>query len=407
MLKLETEFFGKSQNMMAFYRTKITKYHKCLHDGSLPMTKWVDLPICFTEKQLASILSAAEDIRPKYSALVVVGIGGFCLGTQACYDMLCSERNGIKLFFAGWNLGGFYHKRLLEELEKHEVALCVVSKSGTTMETSLAFDLLKSYLKNRYGQRYVDRIYVVTGENHGILRQEAQEKSYHTFALDADIGGRYSVLTAVGLLPLAAAGVDIKAMLDGAKQAYEDCSVLDFEQNVCYLYAAFRNEMFKSGKFIEFFSFPEPEMHRFGNWLRQLFAESEGKDGCGIFPVALDYSTDLHSVGQFLEDGHPVFFETMLTFDSYDHDLAVEGHDKTYNEYIMAATEAVYRVRNAKKTPLIRLIFSSLNAENVGYMIYFFEKACAMSCLLMGVNPFDQPGVEAYKKEMCVLLSSE
>ncbi|MGM9568338.1 MAG: glucose-6-phosphate isomerase [Clostridia bacterium] len=407
MMKLESESFAEYKNAMDFYAEPVAEYHKRLHDGSLPMTGWVDLPSRSDGTYLAKILSAGEEIRRKYTALVVVGIGGSYLGTRACYEMLRSDRNGVSLFFAGWNLGSSYHARLLRKLENYDVALCVVSKSGTTMETALAFDLLKTYLKNRYGERYVDRIYVVTDETRGALREEAKEKGYHSFALDENIGGRYSVLTAVGLLPLAVAGIDVVSMLNGAKRAYEDFCLPDLAQNDCYRYAAFRNVMFKEGKAIEFFSFSEPEFSRFGYWLRQLFAESEGKNGVGIYPASLSYSTDLHSVGQFLEEGHPVFFETMLTVDLRKDDLAVEGHDKTYNEYIAAAAEAVYRVRNERKTPVIRLRMSALNAENIGYVIYFFEKACAMSCMLMGVNPFDQPGVEAYKKEMRALLGIE
>lgn len=407
MMKLESESFKEYKTDVDSFRKPVAAYHKVLHDGSLPMTGWVGLPLRSDAGALEKILSAGEEIREKYTALVVVGIGGSYLGTRACYDMLRSECSGVELFFAGWNLGSSYHARLLKKLENYDVALCVVSKSGTTMETALAFDLLKNYLKNRYGEQYTDRIYVVTDETRGALRREAEEKGYRAFSLDSYIGGRYSVLTAVGLLPLAAAGVDIVSLIDGAKQAYEDFSAPEPDENPCYQYAAFRNVMFKAGKSIEFFSFSEPEMSRFGYWLRQLFAESEGKNGVGIYPASLNYSTDLHSVGQFLEEGHPVFFETMLTLGSHAADLAVEGHDKTYNEYIAAAAEAVYHVRNAKNTPMIWLTMSALNAENVGYMIYFFEKACAMSCLLMGVNPFDQPGVEAYKKEMRALLGIE
>ena len=407
MMKLETESFADYQEEMDSYKESVAECHKSLHDAAFPMTGWVGLPLHFDEAQRKELISAGETIRRKYSALVVVGIGGSYLGTRACYDILRREDAGIKLFFAGWNLSGSYHARLLKELDQYNTAVCVVSKSGTTMETTLAFDLLRSYLQERYGEEYKDRVYVVTDATGGTLRREADEKGYHSFALDPDIGGRYSVLTAVGLLPLAAAGIDIDAVLAGAKQAYEDFLSPDPDRNDCYRYAVFRNVMFDKGKSIEFFSFSQPEMTCFGFWLRQLFAESEGKNGKGLYPAVLNYSTDLHSVGQFLEEGHPVFFETMLIPGTYGRDFAVKGHEKTYNEYISAASEAVYRVRNAKKTPVIRLTLASLNAETVGYMIYFFEKACAMNCLLMGVNPFDQPGVEAYKKEMRALLGIE
>lgn len=404
MLKLETKSFAPRWEAMAAYDGAVKAAHHKLHDKSLPMAGWVDLPLCADKELLSEVEEVAAKIRERYSALVVIGIGGSYLGARACYDILEARRNKVKLFFAGWNLGSRYHERLLKKLDAYEVALCVISKSGTTLETTLAFDLLKEYMENRYGSAYSDRVYAVTDREDGPLRQEATTRGYHTFALDANIGGRYSVLTAVGLLPLAVAGLDVRTLLAGAKRAFHDCNNEDWTKNQCYQYAAYRNVLFKEGKTTEFFSFAEPEMFHFGFWLKQLFAESEGKNGVGIYPSVLSYSTDLHSVGQFLEDGNPVFFETMLNLADYGEDVAVKGHQKTYNEHSAAVTEAVYRVRNAKGTPVVRITMAALDEENLGYLIYFFEKACAMSCLLMGVNPFDQPGVEAYKSEMRALL---
>ncbi|HMM06492.1 MAG TPA: glucose-6-phosphate isomerase [Clostridiales bacterium] len=404
MLKLETKSIAPRREAMASYAQKVAKAHQKLHDGSLAMTGWVDLPANVNETYLAEILTVSAEIRRQYTALVVIGIGGSYLGTRACYDLLEASRCGVKLFFAGWNLGGRYHEKLLQKLDGHDVALCVISKSGTTLETTLAFNLLKNYMEGRYGRDFSDRVYVITGENSGALRQEAVEKGYRVFSLDEEIGGRYSVLTCVGLLPLAAAGIDVAALLDGAKAAYDDLNCADMEQNPCYQYAAYRNVLFAEGKVTEFFSFVEPEMFRFGFWLKQLFAESEGKNCRGIYPSALLYSTDLHSVGQFLEDGHPIFFETMITLASYATGSAAEGYQNIYHEHTMAMADAVYHVRNEKATPIMKLTMDALDAKNLGYMIYFFEKACAMSCLLMGVNPFDQPGVEAYKNQMRLLL---
>lgn len=404
MLKLETKSIAPHREAMASYAQKVVKAHQKLHDGSLAMTGWVDLPANVDETYLAEILAVSAEIRRQYTALVVIGIGGSYLGTRACYDLLEADRCGVKLFFAGWNLGGRYHEKLLHKLDGHDVALCVISKSGTTLETTLAFDLLKEYMEDRYGREFSDRVYVITGENSGALGQEAAEKGYRVFPLDEEIGGRYSVLTSVGLLPLAASGIDVAALLHGAKAAYDDLNCDDMERNPCYQYAAYRNVLFAEGKVTEFFSFIEPEMFRFGFWLKQLFAESEGKNCRGIYPSALLYSTDLHSVGQFLEDGHPIFFETMITLASYPGDGANEGYQKIYHEHTMAMADAVYHVRNEKGTPIMKLTIDALDAKNLGYMIYFFEKACAMSCLLMGVNPFDQPGVEAYKNQMRLLL---
>lgn len=404
MLKLETQSFAPRWKAMESYVQNVARGHQKLHDGSLSMTGWVDLPATVDEAYLSELLLAAGEIREKYTALVVVGIGGSYLGARACYDLLEASRCGVELFFAGWNLSGRYHEKLLQKLDDYDVALCVISKSGTTLETTLAFDVLKTYMEARYGSGFSDRVYVITDENHGALRQEATEKGYRAFSLDRDIGGRYSVLTAVGLLPLAAAGIDVIALLAGAKEAYDDLNDSDMEQNPCYQYAAYRNVLFGEGKVTEFFSFIEPEMFRFGFWLKQLFAESEGKKCRGVYPSALLYSTDLHSVGQFLEDGHPIFFETMIDLAPCNIDQAAQSYKKTYHKHMIAMADAVYHVRNERGTPIIRLTLDALDAKNLGYMIYFFEKACAMSCLLMGVNPFDQPGVEAYKNQMRLLL---
>ena len=404
MLNLKSESFLMYKNDILSYQYDVNEFHQKLHDGVFDMTGWVELPVCISEEELCLILDAAAEIQQKYTALVVIGIGGSYLGSCACYEMLEHQCDGVKLYFAGWNFGSRYHRLLLDKLEKEDVAVCVISKSGTTAETTLAFQLFKRYLQDRYGDDFSDRVYAITDPEKGDLRKEADAFGYHTFPLDSAVGGRYSALTAVGLLPLAAAGIDIRELLAGAKVAYHDFLNDSVEENLCYRYAAFRNVMYQQQKYIEFFTFAEPEMVRFGHWLRQLFAESEGKDGKGIYPTILGYSTDLHSVEQYLVDGTPVFFETMIDVASYDEDLLIPGISHSYNDYNRAVTDAVYHVRNQNETPIIRLTMDALDPQNVGYMIYFFEKACAMSCLLMGVNPFDQPGVESYKKEMKNLL---
>lgn len=406
-LTLETESFAPRREVMDSYREKVACCHKKLHNDSLQMTGWVNLPNSFAPILLHDILNAGAEIRRRYTALVVIGIGGSYLGTRCCYEMLGKEQKGVKLFFAGWNMGSRYHKHLLEQLKDYDVALCVISKSGTTTETMLAFDLLKDYLKQRYGDAYTDRIYAVTDAQKGELHKETQRMGYHSFSLPSDIGGRYSVLTAVGLLPLAAAGVDIVALLYGAKQAYKETLSCSLDKNICYQYAVFRNVLFREGKSVEFFSFSEPEMFQFGYWLKQLFAESEGKNGAGIYPSALIYSTDLHSVGQFLEEGNPIFFETMLTIDSCEYEISVPNHKHSFFEHSKATSEAIYYVRNARSTPTIRFTLPSLDEKTIGNLIYFFEKACAMSCMLMNINPFDQPGVEAYKRELHRLLQTK
>ena len=404
-MRLQSKAISDRKDYINSMWQQVAENHYKLHDGSLAMTGWVDLPVKTKEKDLETLESAGKKIAAECSALVVIGIGGSYLGTRCLYKALRDYRTGVKLYFAGWNLSGHYHQRLLNNLDKEkDVDICVVSKSGSTMETSLAFDLLKDYMQRRYGENYADRVYAVTDPQKGILLEEAKEKNYHLFALDSEIGGRYSVLTCVGLLPLAAAGIDIKGLMDGAQRAYTKYNDKEIATNQCYQYAAYRTLMPEEDRNVEVFSFLEPELRDMGAWLQQLFAESEGKTGKGSFPSVLHYSTDLHSVGQFLEEGRPCLFETMISIKEHEDDLLIPGRKHSYNGYRSAVDEAVYKVRNNNNTPIVRIEMDDLSEESWGEIIYFFEKACAMCCLLQGLNPFDQPGVEAYKKEVKDLL---
>ncbi|MDD2216684.1 MAG: glucose-6-phosphate isomerase, partial [Eubacteriales bacterium] len=304
------------------------------------------------------------------------------------------------IYYGGHNLSGTYHAELLEEIRDKDFCLCVISKSGTTTETSIAFSLLKDLLIRKYGREEANhRIYAITDEKKGILREETIREGYESFVVPDDIGGRYSVLTPVGLLPIAVAGIDVNEILEGAAAEARN------EKNGC-IYAALRNQLYKEGKVVEVFEYYEPKLHYFGEWLKQLFGESEGKEGGGIFPTTLQFSRDLHSMGQFLQEGNPIFFETILNVVEPQKDVIIPKEaggvlaGKSMNNVNQAAVEGVMEAHRYASIPMIRIDIPALTAYDFGQMVYFFERACSLSGYLMGVNPFDQPGVEQYKTEM-------
>lgn len=406
MLNIEFELSEHRQAVLRAQSKSIDRVADALFSRAMPMTSWLSLPVTMSPRRLAAICEVAEGIRAHSTALVVVGIGGSYAGTCACDEML-GPCGGVRLYYAGWNLSAQYHRGLLEKLDGEEVSICVVSKSGKTLETALTFNLLREYLQKRYGEAFSERVVVITGTNDNPLRREALQHGYTLLDLDEDVGGRYSVLSPVGLLPLAAAGCDIRALIEGAGDMRRELLSAPFSQTACGRYAALHGVLYDEGKRIEVFSFTETHMQAFGQWLTQLFGESNGKDGMGIFPTIVHYSTDLHSLGQFLEQGSPIFFETMLTVRNRRCDLAIPGGDSTYNSVLNAVSDAVWEVRNARNTPIFRITVEDLSARSIGELLYFFEVACAVSSLHMGVNPFDQPGVEAYKNELRKLIPNE
>jgi glucose-6-phosphate isomerase len=351
---------------------------------------------------------------------VVIGIGGSYLGARAAVEIFGAAdeagsenaaRDGGKkapeILFAGQNISGTYHASLLNSIKNREVCLCVVSKSGTTAEPNIAFSVLKSFLIEKYGPEEArKRIYAITDPTGGSLRAEAAEQGYETFEIPADIGGRYSVLTAVGLFPMAVAGVDIGRVLSGAGRAVSEGSIKAAKK-----YAAARKALFDGGKAIEVIEHYEPALFYFAEWLKQLFGESEGKNGTGLFPAALSFSADLHSMGQFLQEGRQIFFETVLNVVSPPGDLtAPRSADpllagRSMNAVNRAAMEGVIAAHRAADIPIIRIDVPDLSPESFGLMVFFFELSCAFTAYLMDVNPFDQPGVEQYKKEMKRILA--
>jgi glucose-6-phosphate isomerase len=326
------------------------------------------------------------------------------------------KRNAPEIYFAGHHISGTYYQHLLDVIEGKEISLCVISKSGTTTEPAIAFRLLRNYLETKYGEKEASqRIYAITDRKKGALKHLALAKGYTTFTIPDDVGGRYSVLTAVGLLPIAAAGIDIRKIMEGAKDAYQRYQVETLEDNICYQYAAIRNVLYRKGKDIEVLVSYEPSLQYFSEWWKQLYGESEGKDHKGIFPAAVGFSTDLHSMGQWIQDGRRNLFETVLQVQCPQEDVFIpEDEDnldglnflmgKTMDDVNKKAFQGTLLAHTDGDVPNLVLTIPKLSPYYFGMLVYFFEKACAISGYILGVNPFDQPGVEAYKKNMFALL---
>lgn len=386
---------------------------------------WVDHPLNYDKEEFARIKKAAEKIKSDSDVLIVIGIGGSYLGAKAAIDMLShsfhnvipkAKRNAPEVYFVGNNISSTYIADLLEVIEGKEISVNVISKSGTTTEPAIAFRIFKEYMENKYGKEgATKRIYATTDKAKGALKQLATEEGYETFVVPDDIGGRFSVLTAVGLLPIAVSGADIDSMMKGAYDAYQLYNNKNVEENDCYKYAAVRNALYRKGKSIEIMVNYEPSLHYFTEWWKQLYGESEGKDQKGIFPAGVDFTSDLHSMGQYIQDGLRNLFETVVKVekprknivikqdkDNLDGLNFVAGKDIDFVN--KKAMEGTLLAHNDGGVPNLVITIPQLNEYYFGNMVYFFEKACGISGYLLGVNPFDQPGVEAYKKNMFALL---
>lgn len=372
------------------------------------LTGWVDLPIGIESGLVEDILDTAEEIRKRCSFFVVIGIGGSYLGAKTVIDALGGKREGFPdVEFAGYGLNAHYHRKILDRIDNEETCICVISKSGKTLEPLLAYSLIKEKLISKYGSEEADkRTYVITDSEKGVLREEVREKGLKAFSVPDDIGGRYSVLTAVGLLPIAVSGADITMLLKGAFDMRMDSR---WESELTD-YAATRVAMFEMKKTLEIFVNFDIRFYLFGDWLQQLFGESEGKEGKGIFPVPLYFSRDLHSIGQFIQQGNRFFFETMIVFDFVDEDLVIperageECAGRTLEEINGYVQKGVYEAHRKEGIPVIVIEAPLLDEYNLGQLIFFFEMSAALSAAAMGVNPFDQPGVENYKSEVKKLL---
>lgn len=386
---------------------------------------WVDLPVNYDKEEFDRIKVAAEKIKKNSDALIVIGIGGSYLGARAAIEMLNNnfynvlgknKRETPQVFFVGNNISSTYLADLLDAIEGLDISVNVISKSGTTTEPAIAFRVFKDYMENKYGvEGAKERIFATTDKSRGALKSLADEMGYESFVIPDDVGGRFSVLTAVGLLPIAVAGVNIDEMMQGAQDAREAYANDDIKTNDCYRYAAMRNVLYNKGKEIEILVNYEPSLHYFNEWWKQLYGESEGKDQKGIFPAAVDFSTDLHSMGQYIQEGRRIIFETVLNVEKAKREVTIEKAEgdldglnflagKTIDFVNKQAFRGTLLAHNDGGVPNMVLNIPEISPYYFGYMVYFFEKACAISGYLLGVNPFDQPGVEAYKKNMFALL---
>ena len=384
---------------------------------------WMDLPVDYDKEEFARIKAAAKKIQSDSDVLVVIGIGGSYLGARAAVEFCKGQMyNGVRekgipeVYFVGSNISSSYLNDVVQIIGERDFSINVISKSGTTTEPAIAFRIFKKLIEEKYGREGAkSRIYATTDKARGALKKLATEEGYETFVVPDDVGGRFSVLTAVGLLPIAAAGIDIDEMMRGAQEARALCQGGDMASNPAFQYAALRNILYNKGKTTEILVNYEPALLMMGEWFKQLFAESEGKDHKGIFPTSANFSTDLHSIGQFIQDGSRNLFETVIWVNQPRSEAVIEETAEDVDGLNYLAGKSVQFV-NSKAfqgtlmahmdggTPNILVEIDRADAYHFGYLVYFFEKACGLSGYLLGVNPFDQPGVEAYKKNMFALL---
>ena len=386
---------------------------------------WVDLPENYNKDEFARIKKAAEKIKNDSEVLIVIGIGGSYLGAKAAIEFLShsfynnlpkDKRKTPEIYFAGTNMSGVYLQHLIEVVGDRDFSVNVISKSGTTTEPAIAFRVFKKMLEEKYGkEEAAKRIYATTDKERGALKTLATAEGYETFVVPDNVGGRFSVLTAVGLLPIAAAGINIDDLMAGAKDAMNDFANKNMDENQALQYAAVRNILHRKGKDLELMVNYEPRVHYLAEWWKQLFGESEGKDGKGLYPTSADFSADLHSLGQYIQEGQRLFFETVVSIGKPEVEFVIESDKdnldglnfiagKTLDYVNKKATDGVILAHIDGNVPNLGVNIPEATPYHLGYTFYFFEKACGVSGYLLGVNPFDQPGVEAYKKNMFALL---
>lgn len=413
---------GKEYEAMAPY---VKTAHEMLHAGTglgNDFIGWLHLPTDYDKEEFARIKAAAEKIKKNTDVFVVIGIGGSYLGARAAIEFIKSPNyNALakdvpQVYFTGNSISSNALSELIEICEGKDVSINMISKSGTTTEPAIAFRVFRELLEKKYGKEGArERIFCTTDKARGTLKELATKEGYETFVVPDDVGGRFSVLTAVGLLPIAVAGADIDALMAGAAKAESDFDNSDLMTNDCYKYAALRNILYRKGKSTEILVSYEPAFALMNEWFKQLYGESEGKDNKGLFPASVIFSTDLHSMGQYIQDGRRNLFETVVLFNKCKREITldtdpenVDGLNflsgKTMDFVNKKAFEGTVLAHTDGGVPNIVLNVEEMTETELGYLIYFFEKACAISGYLLGVNPFDQPGVESYKKNMFALL---
>lgn len=419
------------QDKLAQINEGINRAHEQIHKktgSGNEFLGWLDYPSTLDQVEFEKIKRVAEDIQEHSDILVVIGVGGSYLGARATIELLShtfhnelspEKRPFPKIIFAGYHLSGTYMKDLFDLLENKRFSINVISKSGSTLETAIAFRLLKQYMETQYDKaEFKKRIFITTDKVNGPLKKIATEEEYTTFSIPDDIGGRYSVLTAVGLLPIAVSGISIDELIAGAKLSQKETNLNNTIDNSSYRYAALRNALYASGKQIELFNAYEPRWHYFQEWWKQLYGESEGKNKQGIFPATANFTTDLHSIGQYIQDGERHLFQTILFAEHVTKDVSIPEvandtdrlnylANKTMHDINKNAFEGALSAHKSGGVPNIVIKVPEVSAFAIGYLLYFFQKACAISGYIQNVNPFDQPGVEAYKQNMMALLKSE
>lgn len=426
MIKIDYSRAGVSDEEYAGLKEEVGVAHSFLHEktgvGS-EFLGWINQPVDYDKAEFERIKNAAKKIQSDTDVLIVIGIGGSYLGARAAIETLShsfyndnEEKETPNIYYVGNNISGKYVQDLISITKDKDISVNVISKSGTTTEPAIAFRIFKQILEEKYGKEEAKkRIYATTDKERGALKTLADKEGYETFVIADDIGGRFSILTAVGLLPIAVAGIDIDELMAGAAKGMELYANPSIEENPCYQYAIIRNLLYRKGKKIELMVNYEPSMHYFAEWWKQLFGESEGKEGKGIFPASVDFSTDLHSMGQYIQEGERHLFETVLNIREIakDADVPEDEEDLDQLNYLVGKTMNFVNKKAMEGTllahvdggvPNIVLDIEKMDAFAFGQLIYFFEKACGISGYLLGVNPFDQPGVEAYKKNMFALL---
>ena len=425
LMKLETAKSGVviSEEMKA----QAAAANKLLHTGECAgndFLGWVNLPSSIDAEQIAAIEAQAAKLREKAEVVICIGIGGSYLGAKAVieamsnsFEFLKKQHDNPTVVFAGQNISEDYTHELLDAVKDYSVAAIVISKSGTTTEPAIAFRLIKAYLEERYGKAdAAERIVAITDKARGALKTLATNEGYPTFVIPDDVGGRFSVLTPVGLLPLAVAGIDIKTLVAGA-QAMEAATGADVpvEENLAAQYAIVRNELYKAGKKVEILGSYEPKLLYVAEWWKQLYGESEGKDGLGIFPASVTLTADLHSMGQYIQEGERTLFETIISVAESKYEVKVESEEANLDGLNFLTGKRLSQINKMAElgvqlahidggVPQLRIEIPAINETSIGALIYFFEKACGISGYILGVNPFNQPGVEAYKKNMFALL---
>ncbi len=413
-----------ADNDLAGIAAQVSAAHNMLHNADglgNDFLGWLSLPFSYDKDEFVRIKKAAQKIRSDSDILIVIGIGGSYLGARAAIEFLHSNNyndltDGTKIYFTGNSISGSALSELIKICEGKNISVNVISKSGTTTEPAVAFRVFKEYMENRYGKSEASkRIYCTTDKSRGTLKKLADSEGYECFVIPDDVGGRFSVLTAVGLLPIAVSGADIDSLMAGAAAAAEDYKNDDINSNDCYKYAALRNAFYRRGYGIELLACYEPRFALMNEWYKQLYGESEGKDHKGLFPASVVFSTDLHSMGQYIQDGRRMLFETVVNLKNCGDDITIKANEdngdglnflagKTMSYVNEKAFLGTVLAHTDGGVPNIIIDLDKTDEEHLGRLIYFFEKACGISGYLLGVNPFDQPGVESYKKNMFALL---